>query len=197
MSETLKRSFCSGCLIAIAGALYMRMENKLAASMLFAFALFFICLLGLDLYTGKIGWALDKSQPWNWYLLVLAGNLLGTLCMAAILVTADSNLAALSQTAITNKAAAGWLANLAKGFGCGILMFLAVAGFKKSDGLVKYIGIFFAIPVFILSGFEHSIADAAYMAFAGAWTFLPTLAVILAGNSFGSIACWLLMKNLL
>lgn len=42
---------------------------------------------------------------------------------------------------------------------CGILMYTAVAIFKEKGSMA---GIVFCVPVFILSGFEHSIADMAY-----------------------------------
>ncbi len=79
---------------------------------------------------------------------------------------------------------------LAKAFFCGILMYLAVSVFKEKK---TPIGIVFCIPVFILSGFEHSIADMFYLS-AGfdftasyIWRAMFYILLILAGNAAGSV----------
>ena len=42
----------AGILISIGGAVYLAVENKIAASVLFTVALLCICLRGYNLYTG-------------------------------------------------------------------------------------------------------------------------------------------------
>ena len=72
-------------------------------------------------------------------------------------------------------------------------MYLAVSIFRDSK---TPLAILFCIPVFILSGFEHSIADLYYFAASGivslrAFAFLW---VVIAGNSVGGVLLGLLMK---
>ena len=76
---------------------------------------------------------------------------------------------------------------------CGFLMYLAVSIFRDKK---TPIGILFAIPVFILSGFEHSIADMFYFAASGmvslrAFFFLW---VVILGNSVGGMLLPALQK---
>ena len=69
---------------------------------------------------------------------------------------------------------------------CGVLMYLAVQIFKEKK---TPIGIIFCIPVFILSGFEHSIADMFYFGASGIFSIKVLsfeLAAVL-GNSVGSL----------
>ena len=73
-----------------------------------------------------------------------------------------------------------------RGIMCGILMYLAVSIFRDKK---TPLGILFCIPVFILSGFEHSIADIFYFATSGivslqAFVFLWT---VIAGNAVGAV----------
>ena len=73
---------------------------------------------------------------------------------------------------------------IVKGVMCGVLMYIAVDVYKSKG---SYLGVFICVPVFILAGFEHSIADMFYISSAMMWnmdTFLFTLA-ILFGNLIG------------
>ena len=69
---------------------------------------------------------------------------------------------------------------------CGVLMYLAVSIFREKKSVL---GIVFCVPVFILSGFEHSIADTFYFGAAGVfgWRFLLFTAAAVAGNSLGAM----------
>ena len=73
-----------------------------------------------------------------------------------------------------------------RGSFCGILMYAAVWIYREKK---TALGILFCIPVFILSGFEHSIADMFYFALAGLFNpraFVFILLVVL-GNSLGGL----------
>ena len=69
---------------------------------------------------------------------------------------------------------------------CGLLIFICVDIFKKKNTLV---GIFFCIPVFILCGFEHSIADMFYLfnARVFSWEAVLFIAVVAVGNAVGGL----------
>ena len=73
---------------------------------------------------------------------------------------------------------------LAKGVCCGILMFIAVDQYRKTK---SYLATFICLPVFILAGFEHSIADMFYLSSAGYFTLasLTFIIVIIVGNAIG------------
>ena len=72
-------------------------------------------------------------------------------------------------------------------------MYIAVWVYQKKNSIV---GILFCIPVFILSGFEHSIADMYYFALARIFTLEAAvyIALVVLGNTAGSLIIPLLMK---
>ena len=69
---------------------------------------------------------------------------------------------------------------------CGILMYLAVSIYRDQKNVI---GILFCIPVFILSGFEHSIADIFYFAASGIVSMkaFGFLWMVILGNSVGGM----------
>lgn len=76
------------------------------------------------------------------------------------------------------------------GFLCNIFVFLAVEGYRSFPHAIgKYAAIFLGIAVFILSGYEHSIADMFYYFTAGAMDLaaLGRILVIALGNTCGGL----------
>ena len=67
-----------------------------------------------------------------------------------------------------------------------MLMYTAVWSFRERK---TPLGILFCIPVFVLSGFEHSIADMFYFALAGLFRLqsLRFLLLVVLGNSLGGL----------
>ena len=73
-------------------------------------------------------------------------------------------------------------------------MYLAVSIYKEKD---KLIGVIFCIPVFILAGFEHSIADLFYFAASGIVS-LPACGfvwTVVLGNTLGAVILPLLVMK--
>ena len=71
---------------------------------------------------------------------------------------------------------------------CNIFIYIAVESFNKNPHeLGKYLGLFFGVMVFILSGYEHCVADMFYISAAGCWSgdMLLRVLVITAGNAAG------------
>ncbi|MFQ7243071.1 formate/nitrite transporter family protein, partial [Agathobaculum sp.] len=74
---------------------------------------------------------------------------------------------------------------------CGVLMYLGVSGFQTFDSAPgRYGAVFLAVTVFILSGFEHCIANMYYYSMSGVWgdgRAWLTMLVMVLGNAAGSI----------
>ncbi len=68
---------------------------------------------------------------------------------------------------------------------CGVMMYLAIDNYNKSKNILFIIA---PVMIFILSGFEHSVANMFYFHFAGAYSFkaFGYLIVMLAGNGIGA-----------
>lgn len=180
----MRKSIAAGVLIGMAGYLFVKADRPLGA-ILFGFALSFVCLFSLDLFTGKIGWLGEKKMP---YLMILAGNTIGALAVTALLRW-NTGVIEAATAIVEPKCALPWYMALINGTFCGVLMFLAVYSWSKGFKA----GCFLCVTVFILCGFEHSIADIAYMGLAWKWTF--NLVWILAGNAIGAVICRMLIVD--
>ena len=82
---------------------------------------------------------------------------------------------------------------LALGIFCGFLMYVAVDGYAKTKNPII---LFMGVATFILSGFEHCVADMFYFSVAGMWSFdvFLRVLVITLGNSIGGVLISLVKK---
>lgn len=189
MLKKLLSGVSAGILISIGGSIYLSCENKVVGAVLFSVALLCICYKGYSLFTGKIGFIPEKhdKEAVSVLLLGLLGNAVGTIAFGWLLRAAIPAIGAAAETLCQGKLdnQALWQ-TLVRGLMCGVLMYLAVSIFRDNK---TPLGILFCIPVFILSGFEHSIADIYYFAASGivslrAFVFLW---VVIAGNAIGAV----------
>ena len=179
---------CAGVMIAIGGSVYLACENRVVGAVLFSVALLTICFRGYSLYTGRIGFIPEKHDRDTVSALFfgLLGNLAATIACGFLIRLAVPGLGAAAEALCGGKLVQSGLQTFIRGVFCGVLMYVAVSVYRDGKNIV---GILFGIPVFILSGFEHSIADMFYFAAAGdlsARAFLFVLPVIL-GNSLGAM----------
>lgn len=159
--STVKKSFSAGVLITIGATVKLMCSNPVTGSVLFSVGLFFICYLNMYLYTGKIGF-IDKSNAAE-CALTWVGNLIGCVFAMGLVRIAKPGLKETVELMMNNKTENGLLSMSILSFFCGIIMFLAVKNYRcaKSD-ISKTAGIILGVTVFLLCGFEHSIANMAY-----------------------------------
>lgn len=183
----------AGMLVGIGGTVFLSCENRVTGAVLFAVALICICIMGFYLYTGKIGMFIENPTKESAVALPvgLLGNAIGAVLMgvaAAIIKPALIDKAVASCSA---KLEGGLLVGFLAAIFCGVLMYAAVKTYALKGTLV---GIIFCIPTFILSGFEHSVADMYYFtvaAMGGSFKGLVIIFILVAvlGNTVGG---WLL-----
>ena len=187
LKKTLS-GICAGLLITIGGSVFLACENRYAGAVLFSVALLCICIKGYSLFTGKVGFIPEKHgrEEISILLLGLLGNLIGTVIGGLMIRLALPALGTAAETLCTAKLAQSPVQTLIRGFFCGILMYLAVSIYRDRKDIV---GILFCIPVFILSGFEHSIADMFYFAAGNVFSLRAVVFILLviAGNSAGGM----------
>ncbi|MCF0137865.1 MAG: formate/nitrite transporter family protein [Oscillospiraceae bacterium] len=178
----------SAVVISIGCSVFLACENRVIGAVLFSVALITICLKGYNLYTGRIGFIPEKHsrEDVSSLLLGLLGNVIGSLLFGLLIRSALANLGETALTLCTAKLTQTAYSTLVRGFFCGILMYIAVSTFREKNTLA---GVLFCVPVFILSGFEHSIADMVYFAMAGiispdAFVFIL---LVLLGNTLGAM----------
>ena len=178
--KCLVRAILAGMMIGIGGCVYLGCEVKWVGAILFAVGLFTIFSFRLDLYTGKVGYIFDNDRSYVPYLLVvILGNFIGCLILGLMMpLDAAVNLA---NAKLDNYE---FLPVLFKGVLCGMLMFIAADCYKNTK---SFIATFVCVPVFILAGFEHSIADMFYFCSAGAFSVesLVFIITVLIGNAIG------------
>ena len=189
------KSILSGILIGIAGAIYLTISNKIIGSFLFSFGLLTIIVWGMCLYTGKIG-VINLKKEWNLIPIFLVGNYLGTLFVSVLLKFTRFGVE-LSETALTVaqiKINDGLLSIFILSVLCGIMMYLAVIGYQKYANPLMVI---FPIMIFILTGFEHSIANMFYFNMAWYWSIktIMYLIIMIVGNGLGSLFIKLLYNR--
>lgn len=178
----------AGILISIGGAVYLSCDNKYVGAVLFSVALLCICYQGYSLYTGKICYIPEKHTKDEISVLLtgLLGNILSTSVCGYALTYAVPALRQTAFNACSAKLEQEFLQTLIRAVFCGILIYLAVDVFKKHK---TPLGIIFCIPVFILSGYEHSVADMFYFAASGIVSLkaFGFIWIVILGNTIGGM----------
>ncbi|MBQ8254728.1 MAG: formate/nitrite transporter family protein [Clostridia bacterium] len=178
----------AGIMIGIGGTVLLSVGGGIPGACFFTIALLIICYRGYSLYTGKIGFMAynHKGSDFVTLLTGLFGNVIGTLLSGLSVSYALSDRAKLAKTMCEAKLDDDLLGVFIKAIFCGILMYLAVAVFKENK---SPLAIFFCVPVFILSGFEHSIADMFYFFTARIFSLemLLFLIIVILGNTVGGL----------
>ena len=179
----------AGIMIAIGGSVFLSCENRYIGAILFSVALLCICLKGYSLFTGKVGYLPENHSKEAVKILLcgLLGNIVSTILLGYAVSFANPALGEAAKVICEAKLSQEALQTFVRAFFCGVLMYMAVSTFREKGTLA---GIFFCVPVFILSGFEHSIANMFYFGASGIINMdsIIYLAVVIAGNSVGGMA---------
>ena len=148
------RSILAGMCIGLGGAIFIKLGGVIGACM-FVFGLLTIVHFKLPLYTGTAGFIqLNKFEEYKKMFIILFGNIIGCILLSCM------NIKGIDGTAIIqSRIDTSYLQCLLNAIGCGLIMTLIVKGGRDKNLLL----ILFGIPLFILLGFYHSIADAFYM----------------------------------
>ncbi len=188
MLSKVLNGISAALMVSIGCTVFLACENKVVGSILFTVALLVICFRGYSLYTGKIGFIpfSHKKEDFSILLLGLLGNAIGMIVFGLLISVALPNIKEKAITLCSAKLEQTWEQTLIRGLFCGVLMFIAVYVYKENKSIVAII---FAIPTFILCGFEHSVADIGYFAIANMFSFEIVLFILLVvvGNTIGSM----------
>ena len=192
--ESLK-GILAGLCITLGGCVLLGCEDRYIGALLFSVALLTICLFGFSLYTGKVGYLVDDHSEKNILatLYGLLGNAIGCTMFGLLARAALPAISARVEMMVMAKLEQSFPQAIIRAFFCGVLMYIAVRMYREKGTVL---GIFVCVPAFILSGFEHSIANMFYFAAAlhfDGESFLYLLIIIL-GNSLGGWCIPLLEK---
>ncbi len=194
--KTFIPAVLAGLCIGLGGTVCLSVENPVVGAFLFAIGLLTICSFAFNLFTGKVGYALDNPPAYIGTLAVIwLGNLVGT-CLMALLIRFTRVYPALSEKAagmVETKLSDNLVSILLLAIGCGMCMYIAVQSYKTREGILQFAFVVLPVMVFILCKFEHCIANMYYFALAGNFTSaaLPKtllyLLVMTVGNAIGGL----------
>lgn len=210
LSSIAISSLLAGILISLGATVFLGIRQgghsfgfHIVGAVFFTLGLYIIIHWKLWLYTGKVGFVSDyKARFWLALLLCLTCNLIGAVGFPALIKM--TRLYAQIETAAKPLVAAKLNDSPTSIFilsiMCGVMIYIAVKGHANfSYSLAKTIAVFLAIPTFIMCGFEHVIANAAYFTYAHvfSWKVVWYFVLMAVGNGIGSIGlAWLYEKQI-
>ena len=169
--------------------------GKIFASALFSVGLILVCVLGLQLYTGKIGVVFDNREKLKENAInlpiMLVGNAIGAFALGILCHFIFMNLPEVASKikAISEGKTASDTVFL-QGIFCGALVYIAVYFFKNLQNYgMKIVGIITAVTLFVYCGFQHCIANMFYFGMAFNWNInmLWNLLIVILTNSVGAL----------
>ena len=162
MIKTLRSSIFAGIAIGTAGFGFLasgvqsEAYGSLVGAVLFSFGLLTVVGYGLRLYTGTAGFI--KKNEVGTLFLILLGNIIG--CFTASLLARVTPMAIqeAAQKILELRLRTGAIRCGLLGIGCGFIMTTAVQFARQK----QYLPLLFGVPLFIVCGFTHCVADAFY-----------------------------------
>ena len=184
--DLMRLSVGASLLIGLGDFVLLKIGEPLGP-FLFAFGLLGVCMLGLNLFTGKCGFLFEDGIKISDLVLILLFNLVFGYAIGVVFSLLDPVIVEVAETKV-----ASWDASLEfflKSAMCGVIMYLAVELYRRGTKL----GILLGVPLFIFCGFQHSIANAITMGVAVdfSWTIL----LCASGNFVGAITVWGLCRR--
>jgi formate/nitrite transporter FocA (FNT family) len=156
-----RRMILAGFCIGIGATVYLSVDGPVGA-LLFALGLMTIICFEFKLFTGKAGLLANASISPVELGKIWIGNFIGTGVCAFLLglTPVGEKLRLLAQQIVETRNAQNIFENMILGLFCGVLMYVAVTGFKMSG---NYLFIYIPVATFILSRFNHCVADMFYI----------------------------------
>lgn len=175
------RSILGGVFIAL-GALASAGLPAPINGIVFASGLLSILFGNCLLFTGAVlrvteGISLPLLSDW---LKIFIGNFIGCFILVQVILHSSYDLTVV-QAIAERKAEFNWIEAFLRAIPCNFLVCLAVLNFRHLQGVERVIMVIFPIMVFVVCGFEHSVANMFYYSFSN---FNNLLAVTL-GNIIG------------
>ncbi len=186
----------AGICIGIAGFGYLAIGGVVGA-VTFAFGLLAVVHYRLKLYTGTAGFFIKGE--FAKLCAILGLNIVGCLLVAMMARVSPMPLQETAQRILEGRLAAGWWQCGVLAIGCGFIMTTAVKWGREA----KFLPLMFGVPLFIVCGFPHCIADAFYYLVVpadfladNAAQVLLLYASIVVGNFVGcNLYRWILGSN--
>ena len=155
MKNLIHSAIMAGICIGIAGFGYLAVGGIVGA-VTFAFGLLAVVHYRLKLYTGTAGF-FAKGELLQ-LCTILAMNIVGCLLVALMARMSHMPLQEAAQHILEGRLNAGIVQSGVLAIGCGFIMTTAVKWGREG----KFLPLLFGVPLFIICGFPHCVADAFY-----------------------------------
>lgn len=157
------KAIMGGICIGIGGAAYLSCGNPIVGSLIFSIGLLLICMNGFKLFTGSISYVRLEIRSIVNVLVILAGNIIGAWFVGLIFYISRPDMLNHAANICFNKLDEGWRI-MPLAFMCNILIFFAVDLFGRApiNSFIRVFNLILCVMVFILSGYEHCIANVFY-----------------------------------
>lgn len=189
--HAMLRAIAAGICISFGCICYVVVENHVVGAVLFSVGLLAIMEYNLNLFTGKIGLVKSPGDVFD-AIIYLAMNMLGSMILSRI-VSVIPRLSDVADkcVAIANTKMSYAITDVfVMGIFCGALMLFAT---KHRDNRLLTV---MCVSVFIICGFEHSVADSFYLTFYNDAIAASIRIIIIAiGNAIGAIGMNQLIKE--
>ena len=176
-----RKSFFAGILIGLGACGYLALGG-LPGAIIFSFGLIGVVLSGSLLYTGRAG-VMKLSESGSLAMIWLF-NILACILLGLLMMSLGGEPAERAQTAVAGRLAQGLWRSFLRAVGCGLIIDIAVWMYRTTKNILP---VLFGVPLFIVCGFYHSIADVVYLV--AAWKWSPDILwyypVIVLGNYAG------------
>ena len=174
-----RQSLFAGILIGL-GAFGFLALGGIPGAIIFAFGLICVVLSGSALYTGKAGCTNDiPALVRIWFFNILACAVIGL-----VVYSLGGEPVERARTVVAGRIAQGPWRSFLRAIGCGLIIDIAVWLYRTTKNILP---VLFGVPLFILCGFYHSIADVVYLVAAFKWSpaLLWYYPIIVIGNYAG------------
>lgn len=155
MKNLIRSAIMAGICIGIAGFGYLAVGGIVGA-VTFAFGLLAVVHYRLKLYTGTAGF-FAKGELLQLCTILLM-NIVGCLLVALMARMSPMPLQEAAQHILEGRLNAGIVQSGVLAIGCGFIMTTAVKWGREG----KFLPLLFGVPLFIICGFPHCVADAFY-----------------------------------
>ena len=192
MIKLLRSSIYAGIAIGLAGfgflaaGIQSEAYGPLFGAVLFCFGLLTVVGYKLKLYTGTAGFIVKGEV--GMLAMILLGNIIGCFFSSLLARVSPMDIQGAAQKILELRLRVGALRCGLLGIGCGVMMTTAVRFAREKN----FLPLLFAVPLFIVCGFTHCVADAFYYCCVPLsfwklhlWEILGVYGCIVLGNLIG------------
>ena len=176
-----RKSLFAGLLIGLGACGYLALGG-IPGAIIFAFGLIGVVLSGTLLYTGRAG-VMPLNETGKLVLIWLF-NVIGCILLGLMMKSLGGEAVERAQSMVIARLAQGPWRVFLRAIGCGLIIDIAVWLYRTTKSTLP---VLFGVPLFIVCGFYHSIADVVYIVAAWNWDLglLWYYPLIVLGNYVG------------